>query len=558
MSPDDADALAAVQLVAELPAPTTVVLLAQALERESLVTRALEVAGGVGSIEVVELLERGSDAARANLPALLRALVKLARPGNTEEVVKRAASSAVSAAAQGLADGTLAPSEVLLLGRVESAESVALLAQALRAPALQDAAEEALAQLSRRRHAPPEVTRAAADALTSFLSDRKLGVADLEILGAVDSVSSVELLEQVSDSGDLGDVATDALTRLGQSPDPEVASRAERSGTSFPARRVESAQAPALGPKLDAHVRSLTGRLLEGRVVAFLGDASNLIGRSDREDWRRAVHPPTRNELARHLAEACGFPPERLAGLASVTQFAEAVVGRGWLYDELHAVYAADFAPNPLHHFLVRVAAGARAASAPGRYPLIVTLNYDTSLERAFQLAAEPFDVVTYIADGQDAGLFLHQPADHEPIVIQRPNEYTALSLHERTTILKLLGGVDHENPDRDSFLVSEDDAISQLARGDLVGMLPVTLVAALRTNHPLFLGCNLADWVLRAVLARLLLNARRRYVSWAVGASGDELEAHYWKMRGVEVVDVALDRYVAAVTSAFDVESRA
>jgi hypothetical protein len=552
-SPDDADAVAAVQLVAELPPATAVALLAKALERASLVPRVLEVAGRIASIEVVELLERASDRPGAQLPALLRALVKLAAAGS-EDVAARAASAAVGAAGKGLAEGALTPSEVRLLARVESSKSVALLAETLGVPALQEVAEEALAQLSRRRMAPPEITRAAADALTAFLSGRELAAEDVEVLGAVNSVSSVELLERLGDAPHLGDAATDALTRLGRSPDPDVATRAEQSGLTSPGRPPELAA--DLGPEQEAHLRVLAHAFLTGRVVPLLGDRANPIGRPERDDWRRAVHAPTRDELARHLAEAFRYPVEHSTTLASVAQFAEVVGGRGWLYDELRAVYAADFAPNPLHHFLARLPAALRTAGVEGRYPIIVTLNYDTSLERAFEAAGEEVDVVSYLADGDDAGHFLHQPPADPAVVIERANEYTALSLRDRTTILKPLGGVNREDPDRDSFLVSEDDAIRQLTRSGLEYLLPVTLAAALRRSHVLCLGCSLADWVSRAVFERLLMQERLRRTSWAIGAGADPLEARYWQARGIDVIDVALERYVEALAATLD-ESR-
>jgi hypothetical protein len=52
-----------------------------------------------------------------------------------------------------------------------------------------------------------------------------------------------------------------------------------------------------------------------------------------------------------------------------------------------------------------------------------VTTNYDDSLERAFEEAGEAYDLVAYIADGEDRGRFLHRVQGEESVVINRPYE---------------------------------------------------------------------------------------------------------------------------------------
>ena len=55
---------------------------------------------------------------------------------------------------------------------------------------------------------------------------------------------------------------------------------------------------------------------------------------------------------------------------------------------------------------------GFRVGSRTGndRYPLIVTTNYDTALERAFEEVHEPFDLAVFMAAGEHKGSFLHLP----------------------------------------------------------------------------------------------------------------------------------------------------
>ena len=78
---------------------------------------------------------------------------------------------------------------------------------------------------------------------------------------------------------------------------------------------------------------------------------------------------------------------------------------------------------------------------------LIMTTNYDDTLERALHARGEQYDVLWYEAKLGDraCGKFLHRPSGGEPVVIDRPNEYDALSLRERPVIVKLHGAIHRE-----------------------------------------------------------------------------------------------------------------
>ena len=107
--------------------------------------------------------------------------------------------------------------------------------------------------------------------------------------------------------------------------------------------------------------------------------------------------------------------------------------------------------------------------------PLILTTNYDDALERAFDDSGEPFDVVSYLAEGEHRGRFVHWAPDAEPVVIERPNEYRALRPGERTVVVKLHGAVDRTTPDApwDSYVITEDHYIEYLARTDIANLVP-------------------------------------------------------------------------------------
>ena len=82
------------------------------------------------------------------------------------------------------------------------------------------------------------------------------------------------------------------------------------------------------------------------------------------------------------------------------------------------------------------------------RHQLIISANYDSGLERAFEEANEPFDYAVYMAS---SGWFVHVPwGEHasEPIAttILEPRRYVEFPIDdegqlERTVIVKIHGG---------------------------------------------------------------------------------------------------------------------
>ena len=283
------------------------------------------------------------------------------------------------------------------------------------------------------------------------------------------------------------------------------------------------------------HHEEVAKALLGGRLVVVLGGGANL-----EED--NSV--PALRDVAAHLAQSFDCPPEHDRELARVAQYIALMKGIGPLYDELHALFEVDYAPGSVHRALARLAARLREEERPRQ--LIVTTNYDEALERAFREEGEQFDLVSYIAFGRDRGKFLHVDPEGRSTVVDVPNAYAELAPEERTVILKIHGHVDTK-PGRewDSFVVSEDDYISYLARGDIAAFVPVTLTAKLRRSHFLFLGYALREWNLRVFLHRVWGDERVAYRSWAVQPDPAAIEVEFWRQRGVDVFDVPLDRYV-------------
>jgi SIR2-like protein len=299
-----------------------------------------------------------------------------------------------------------------------------------------------------------------------------------------------------------------------------------------------------LGQVYDRIVR----RLLRGKVVPVLGAGVNLCERPPHVPWQRGRFLPSGQELADKLAQYLDSMLIDGYDLARVSQYVAALEGEGSLYDQLHDVFDADYPPTLLHRFLARLARRTREAKDVPECMLIVTTNYDDSLERAFANEGEPYDLVTYIAGGSDRGLFRHLVVDGEPTVIRVPNEYYDLRLDQRTVIAKIHGAVDRIHG-ADSFVITEDHYIDYITRADFTGLFPVMLAAKLLTSHFLFLGYSLRDWNVRAMLYRLWGEQEgKNYHSWAIQNNPDPIDRAAWNKRGVDILPVSVEDFVAAV----------
>lgn len=306
---------------------------------------------------------------------------------------------------------------------------------------------------------------------------------------------------------------------------------------------------------LEAHYETLVKALTEGRVVPFLGSTVNLMGRTPNQSWQQgqATVLPSGTELADHLAKNFDYPLSEPQDLLRVSQYVSVMSGSGPLYDELHAVLDADYPPTALHQFFATLPASFRSKGFPARYPLLVTTNFDDALERAFRDKGEPFDLVAYIAEGEQRGKFVHWTPDGEAILIERPNEYRGIVPDQRTVILKIHGAVDRVRSEWDSFVVTEDHYIDFLARTDISNLLPVTIAAKLRKSHFLFLGYSVRDWNLRVILYRIWGQQRLTYKSWAVQWKPEPVEQEFWNKRNVEILKVRLEDYVEELTERVD-----
>jgi hypothetical protein len=298
---------------------------------------------------------------------------------------------------------------------------------------------------------------------------------------------------------------------------------------------------------LGVHLDTIAKAIIDGRVVPFLGAGVNLCGRPPSAAWtpRQPQYLPSGTELATHLAESFGYPAGEPRELARVSQYVALMTGPAPLYDELRSVLDSDYPPTALHQMLASLPRILRDKNCASPNQLIVTTNYDDVLERAFMAAGEPFDVASYVAEGEQRGKFLHGQPDGTTTLIEKPNEYGSLSLDQRSVILKIHGAIDRANPDRDSYVITEDHYIDYLTRTDLSGLVPVRLAARLRKSHFLFLGYGLRDWNLRVILHRIWGEQKLHYKSWAIQLNPPVIDQEFWRKRDVDIIDIPLEEYL-------------
>ena len=294
---------------------------------------------------------------------------------------------------------------------------------------------------------------------------------------------------------------------------------------------------------------SLVAELLEnGEIIPFFGAGANLCDRPDEAEWERGRYAPSGGELAATLAVSSRYPDTDV-DLLRVSQFVDATLGERRLYGYLHEVFDANYPPTSLHRLFARLPTTLRKQGR--KQLLLVTSNYDDLLERALQEAGEPVDVVWYEAKrGPWQGRFMHRPPGGEVVPIERPNEYTNLSLDERTVVLKLHGAIDRANARSDSYVITEDSYIEYLVGADVGAQIPFSLLERMEDSHFLFLGYSMRDWNLRVILSRIWGAQQLDLKSWAVQrepatAGAREVEDALWRDRGdVDLLYVPLHEY--------------
>jgi hypothetical protein len=270
--------------------------------------------------------------------------------------------------------------------------------------------------------------------------------------------------------------------------------------------------------------------LKKGRVIPFIGSGASLVGRPPGKEWNcpECNFLPKASELADYLDRRSGFPSIETPELSRVAQYFDGVAGRGGLDDELHDVFAKGYQPSPLHYYL-----------ADFDHLLIVTTNYDDLLEKAFREKGREFYVVVY-KTGQPT--FLVWKDNNSEPKEALANELD-LPVGQIPIIYKMHGTADPSDPDRDSYVITEDDYVEFLARMASMTAIPAVFARPFQRSHFLFLGYGLKDWNLRVILYKIWKDwARRRYASWAIQHQAQPLERVFWSRRDLTIYEMSID----------------
>lgn len=285
-------------------------------------------------------------------------------------------------------------------------------------------------------------------------------------------------------------------------------------------------------------------------VVPFLGPGVNSCGR--RERWLNpdSASLPDTKELAEYLIERFGMKGMD-ANLPLVSQGLSVEDRSRSLFNTLERVLPTPRSPGPVHRFLAGLPRLLRRCGAPAPCQLIVTANYDTALEQAFEDAEEGFDLAVYVKDDSE---FVHIPNGEQPRPANPPNEYNKFPINnygrvERTVIMKVHGAVDRPqgpHPWEDNYVITEDDYIGYMSKGDINSIVPMQLLKQLRKySHFLFLGHEMHDWSLRVFLLRVFRESGQETASWAIQRDPDELDERFWRNMKAELFGIPLDEYV-------------
>ena len=313
---------------------------------------------------------------------------------------------------------------------------------------------------------------------------------------------------------------------------------------------LDSAGAKSTVPPADtAHCEDVLEQMVdEGNLVVFLGSrlTAGRVGPPEGPGSQRDA-----NELAAGLAERFSVKLIR-NDLPEVAQYVYVTKGKPDLYKAVRQLLAADCEPGPVHKFLARFPRTLEDLGLDKRYQLIVSTNFDTALEQAFDTEEEPYDLAVYMASGPDKGKFVHFPPEGAPVPITNPNSYTNLPIGldselERTVIVKIHGAVDGERDAyswAENYVITEDHYIDYLSRSPIESLVPVQVLRKLKESHCLFLGYKVRDWSLRVFLKRIWegsLGAK----SWAVEPYPDVLEKDLWAESHVDLYSADPADYV-------------
>jgi hypothetical protein len=283
--------------------------------------------------------------------------------------------------------------------------------------------------------------------------------------------------------------------------------------------------------------------LTAGAVIPFLGAGVPLYSRNPQQTpWYQKekggkeliTYLPNAGELADYLARQTDLPKRERGELTKMAQYYEAVVGWEPLREQLREIFSCKQEPTPLHRYL---------AEAPAPL-LIVTTNYDDSMERAYQERGRPFDVVVHIAEHDKVLWWPHGGAEPQELLADE----LLIDLDQTSVVYKIHGAIDRRKDRTGHYVITEDDYVDFLTRMTRRTVIPAIFAEPFQTRPFLFLGYGLYDWNLRVILNRIQdFRGHPKFRSWAIETLSKPVERRLWEARGVNVYDgLTLEQFLA------------
>lgn len=310
--------------------------------------------------------------------------------------------------------------------------------------------------------------------------------------------------------------------------------------------------------EISKHCMEVVKSLIRGRLSFFLGWDINLYGRQTELAWQpdQFNFLPNIGEVTTYLSKKYNYPLiNEQQNFSRVSQSIVDQVGFDVFCAELKNLYliGKHYSPTPLHHFLAKLPDLLANRGYSPSYPLIITTNYDDGLERTFRENNQPFDLVYYVAKGEERGKFVHCSPNGVARLIQKPEEDIDISFEQQSVILKICGTVTPTETKLNGFVIGEDFAYLDYIDSR---NLPISLVHKLYKGNVLFLGCCSRDWNLRNFLRRLSGDYLKDKPSWWIEPNPRILDTQWLKSYHVEVFSAPLEKYLTELVNQLELQT--
>jgi NAD-dependent SIR2 family protein deacetylase len=280
--------------------------------------------------------------------------------------------------------------------------------------------------------------------------------------------------------------------------------------------------------------------LKAGDVVPFLGAGASV-----------SCGLPSGSMLAERLATAGKFPDQQgYNDLARVASWLAMKEGSPRLKRELREAIAVDCKTGSLHEFL----------ASNERLRLVITTNYDDLIERALE--------ERWIAEGRKAGRhpwIVVDRGDRQAVWVRQSGQpwkrdradrlEKTIRDDQQPIVFKMHGSLNRERKDDDEYLITEEQYIDFLGRGDKVPIPPM-IEQMMLGRHLLFLGYGLHDWNVRVLLLKLSKTRLpgSKVNIWAIMRKPEkkeeeparDAECALWRDQGVTIFEVDLADFVS------------